>query len=449
MKNRILFALSATLYVPLIILLGLEAVANNQRLDGKLEFISDQVQYQLLAVNFAHGHGFTDAILEPVETYNFALDITDPVALEALSTEHQKMTAGARRDFYRAPGFPIMLGATYAIGGNTMLTAEVLRITMIGAIAYLLLVSGALWGGLRGTIIGGIVGLLYLTPEMIRPWSAERVMTEVPTTFLVTLFTLFMVIYGRNRKTWVMVVIGLTFAAMMLTRANFLTALPMLIGYFWLRFVPHKQIAIFTVCAVVPIALWSVYASSHVGKIVSLTTQGEFAFPQFNNDGVLNGAPGAPWTMGMWNPSSNIDPQTGIASFWDYAPQEGENGWVKGFTYWRDNLQELPRLFSNKIYVGFWVRPPFSWFYWFGMGFILLTFIRRRHPRWMTSSPAWFLVFILSHLITTLMFAGVRYHEPLDPVLLLISGFGIWALLERVFVRRHAAEVKSSALPVR
>jgi hypothetical protein len=43
--------------------------------------------------------------------------------------------------------------------------------------------------------------------------------------------------------------------------------------------------------------------------------------------------------------------------------------------------------------------------------------------------PTWFLAFIASHFITTILFMGVRYHRPLDGPLLLISLLGIMITL--------------------
>src|SRR5262249_20199124 len=57
----------------------------------------------------------------------------------------------------------------------------------------------------------------------------------------------------------------------------------------------------------------------------------------------------------------------------------GENGWIKGFTFWRDNITHLPRLFYLKMWKNYWydggsaknrLRP--EGVYLIGIGFLLL-----------------------------------------------------------------------------
>lgn len=40
-------------------------------------------------------------------------------------------------------------------------------------------------------------------------------------------------------------------------------------------------------------------------------------------------------------------------------------------------------------------------------------------------APTWFLVFVASHAVATMLFMGVRYHWPLDPMLLMLAFLGV------------------------
>src|SRR5258708_28992570 len=56
---------------------------------------------------------------------------------------------------------------------------------------------------------------------------------------------------------------------------------------------------------------------------------------------------------GRWNPGIGFD--TKGVPFLDYHndAQPGENGWVKGLTFWRDHLDLLPKLFYVKLAANF------------------------------------------------------------------------------------------------
>lgn len=432
--KRIFIALFTVSYLFLLTLLALAAIAIDRQFSGGIPIDGDDKQYQTLAVNLTYGQGYVDAYVLPLATYNLHTDVTDSLEMEQLALAGG-MAAGATRDFYRAPGLPTMLAVTYLAFGNTALNAHLMMVTLTGATAFLLLSIGATWAGLRGIIIGGFVGLLYLIPGMIRSSPEQNVLTEIPSAFLVVLFTFWMVRYGRTPRTRTIIGISLTLAALILTRANLLTVFPLILIYFVILRIPRQHLLIFVFLVAVPIALWSLYASSHVGKFVSLTTQGESAFPQFNNIDVLYGSPVDRSTRGDWNPGYALDANGKKYTTWEHAPAEGENGWTKGFDFWRDHLTELPNLFAAKLAMGFWTRPPFVPIYWSGIAFILFLAIRGTRPIWLISSPVWYGAFVLSHLMTTLLFGGFRFHEPLDPVLTLIGGFGAIALVERVFAR--------------
>jgi len=433
--KRAIVVIFCAAYIVFIIQLATLAIAVDQFNGRKIQLVGDDQQYQQLAINLAYGQGYTDAFVLPVATYNLDTEETDQAVMMERYARLSRMETGPMRDLYRAPGFPAMLAAAYIVFGNTSLTAHLFTIALLGATAFLLLFAATIWAGIRGTIVAGFTGLVYMTPNLLRSSGEMRVLTEIPSGFLVALFMLWIVLYERTPRTRTMVAVGITLAAMILTRANLLTVFPLLLLYLIIRRYPRRHIVLFAVLVVIPLAAWSMYASARTGKFVTLTTQGEIAFPQFNNKDVLNGLPFDPSTQGDWNPGHALDVNGVRYDTWENAAKPGENGWVKGFTYWRDNLQDLPRLFFVKMKVGFWTQPPFMPLYWLGIGFVAYSLVTNKKPRWMSSTPGWFGTFILSHLATTLLFAGVRFHEPLDPVLLILGGLGGWAVVEYVIQR--------------
>jgi hypothetical protein len=70
---------------------------------------------------------------------------------------------------------------------------------------------------------------------------------------------------------------------------------------------------------------------------------------------------------------------------------------------------------------------------WFLIFFIAFLRPYGDYYRTAFSSPTWFLAFIACHAITTVMFLGVRYSEPLNPPLMLWAVLGLIMIFYEIF----------------
>ena len=470
-------------------------------LDRPVPTSDDSGGYQRLAVNLLHGHGFSGTILEPLESYH--LDLTAPAGrdLEKRYREHgpERRTA----QFYRAPGFPALLSATYALFGNQPRNARRMLAVLAGATPVLLLVTGAVLAGWVGTTAAGLSGLYTLAfSPALRSLSMGQLLTEIPAAFLFALFCLVFVIFHKKRHPLHLCAAAVCMACFVLTRANFIPALPLLLLYLW--FVRKRDMVVFGVVALVPIIAWATYATASTGRPVLLTTQGEVAFPSCNSIDVLEGVGPNREGRGYWHPDTRVD-EHGVPLRVRQGKNREESGWVKGMLFWVNHFDDLPRLFYVKLRLGFWYDGFWHdrngvWCKFWGEGFylvgiaFLLMCIGFRPPRagpailpglssarvlclqllllcalfvvwnqfafWLVEliwlamallawlrpygdvyrlpfpNPGWFLAFVLSHAVATMLFIGVRYHWPLDPVLLMLSFLGV-GLTAYELLRRH------------
>jgi hypothetical protein len=370
---------------------------------------------------------------------------------------------------------------------------------MIWGIAMLVMATGMAWADRRGTLAGGILGLIYMLPYVVRSSGLENFLTEVPTTFWVVVFGFCFVLHQKTGQMRYFVALTAATVCLIYTRANFLMLLPLFAVYFFFAHYGWRKVLIFVVIVGVPVALWSAYASAGMGKFVSFTTQGELAFPQYNNLGVITGFGPDRINQGGWNPGNYIDTNGVLRNDDRFVPKQGENGWVMGLTFWRENPTLIPALFYVKLRAGFWTREELVGIYTMGLCFLLIApgfRVSRRPPRllpqvsdwnilkiqvalafgstllmifvgaptyWLVliayavifalallrpygnvyhssvASPIWFLLFVGSHLITTLLYMGIRFHEPMDPLLCMYGIYGAIIFLEALVFpsRRH------------
>jgi hypothetical protein len=482
----------------------LEARAMDAWLGGLVPITGDDHEYHRLAVNLRYGYGWTESILPPIEQYHY--DFSSDLGQQFLSQFQEQgiVDVDTIWDFYRAPGYPAFLSIFYTVFGTTSLVGRSMTAVLVGAIALLITLTGSIWAGWRGALAGGIAGLLYMTPGVIRIWGMDALMTEVSSTFWVTLFAFFFVLYQKTHRPFYFVFMVFALIWALFTRANLVTLLPLLFFYFIAARVPRLLIAFFVIALAVPLVLWAAFASSQMGRLVTMTTQGEIAFPQYHNIQVLEGIGPDRLYQGDWNLGRHFDENGVLVPDWRFAPQPGENGWVKGFRFWLENPLQVPALFFVKLRAGFWTKEGIAGLYTLGLCFLFISLGFRKpgeRKRVLPNlsnrqilalqiglalaatiimavlhtslyllvlgiyaamivlallrpygdvftlpypSPVWFLTFVASHFITTILFMGVRFHEPLDPLLCMFGAFGLILLIEYILSgarRRRASYV--------
>ena len=318
-----------------------------------------------------------------------------------------------------------------------------------------------------------------------------RTLSEPLTAFLITLFALLSILYLQKKRRVFLYLACLTLAGVVLTRANFLTAVPIFLVWVFFEFRQWKPVLISALLLLLPILAWSGYASYIRQSPVLLTTQGTIDFPRFNNKDVLTGIGPEKLHQGGWQPGFELSADNEPIVNNQNSAQPGENGWVKGLQFWFSNPEKLPILFYLKLRAGLWYQEGAV--YPLGIAFFLAALgLRkaRRSPRFLTSLDSgqilalqvglctlllwlgdveffgytlviwslialiallhpygdaaqplqagvgWFISIFGAYLISTLLFGGeVRFHFPIDPLVLLF-GYGGVLLTAYTLIKR-------------
>ena len=311
-------------------------------------------------------------------------------------------------------------------------------------------------------------------------YLSGRTLSEPLTAFLVTLFGLLCILYLQKRSHRFLYLACLTLAAVVLTRANFLTALPLFLIWIFFETRQRKPVLIAAIIVFTPVLAWSGYASYVRQAPVLLTTQGAQDFPRFNNPEVITGFGPKRLHQGGWQPGFIMGEDGEAIVTNANAAKAGENGWLKGLQFWFSNPDKLPALFYYKLRAGLWYEEGVI--YHLGIAFFLLALGLRKpgsrirflsrltsnqtlvlqvglssllfwmadiqffamvlliwtliaiiaflHPYGDVLQPlqaniSWFIPLFAAYLISTLLFGGeIRFHFPIDPLVLLFGYTG-------------------------
>ncbi|HWQ84842.1 MAG TPA: hypothetical protein VN363_09755, partial [Anaerolineales bacterium] len=238
----------------------------------------DDTDYQMIAVNVLHRYGFTVTPHMPYEEYKTMRDESK------LVPDYQ---------FYRAPGFPILLTGLYAITGVSTLAARIMVGVILWLTAVLLVWIGDRLAGWVGSLAGGLAGYFLFKVSLLvngtEGYFKGRTLSEPLTAFLITLFALLCIFYLQKRRRLYLYLACLTLTSVALTRANFLAALPIFLVLVFIETRQWKPVLISAVLLFLPVLAWSGYASYTRQSPVLLTTQGSIDFPRFNNQDVITG----------------------------------------------------------------------------------------------------------------------------------------------------------------
>ena len=475
------------------------AEAGNAKYNNTVPTVGDDVEYQILAVNMLYGVGFSPAVVLPLEYYKLNLKTAWGPTLKQLYEDNSQELLYENDYFYRPPGLPVMLWAAYALFGNEPLVARQMMVVLSFLTAVLLLLLGMVMAGWVGVLAGGFAGLyhLYFYPGL---YDFERILTEAPAAFWITLLCLLVVLYIKKRRRYMLLLVGLNYAILCLVHPNLMFAIVFFIAYLLYRRVDRRSLIYFTAAAVVPLALYSAYASISMGSLVTITTQGNRIFWEYNNILVLEGIGPDHSGQGAGHKRGEYTDQDGSVVTFDYDVDTGESGYQMGLKFWFDNFEELPRLFYVKLKRGFFYdnrwsvniihpegihlvglgfllmalgfRPPredpcplerlsskgavilqlaligslmVTWnqlafwlvcLTWFAIGFIALVRPYGDIYELPFEIPTWYFPLVISHGITTIMYGGYRHHWPLDVQVNYFALLGISLVLFELFKRK-------------
>jgi hypothetical protein len=435
----------------------------------------DDWSFQVLAINLAQGHGFSDHIFGPWQDYH-------------LSKFHPSLSLSGQYSFYRAPGFPLMLAGVYKVFGDQTITAWYFLLVIAWGTAFLLPLIGYNLAGWIGTLARGLTGMFYLLSgsevASLEGIYYHRLLSEPAATFWLVLFAFLFTTYLKRKSSFFLYLAAVALVGVIYIRAYYLIVLPLFLAYLYFSRMDRKKLAFFALITFLPLVAWSVYASCTAHQFIIFSTQGEQDFSRFNNMDVLTGFGPNHYGKGEWQPGFAFNEKGEIIITNSNLPRPGENGYIKGLQFWVGNLKLVPALFYAKMKAGLWYpeggfflgvigylltmigfrkagcRRIFSGFspreiLLIQVGLVMILTIAGNHLHfavvlaiwsillWISllapvgdafplqlQMPFWFLTFLVGFVGLVLLYGGnPRFHYALDPILILAGLIGSLTLL--------------------
>ena len=251
--------------VLLAVLLRIAAIAG----DGGYQPQNDPFEYDYLARSMAAGEGY------PPSGY---LLQGGPTA-------------------FRGPAYPVLLGATYAVSGNSVTAGRLLGVLLgAAAVVLLYLITKRVWGRRVGLVAAALAAvfppLVLLSRELLS--ESLFIVLELGAILCVLEFRR----SGRLLR-W-SVAAGLLCGLAMLTRPNgLLLTVPIALGLWTLR--PRLRLSALTapgvclLCALATITPWVVRDAAEFGRLVPVTTSGGFAAAGTYNEASYRSGDAGAW----------------------------------------------------------------------------------------------------------------------------------------------------------
>jgi 4-amino-4-deoxy-L-arabinose transferase-like glycosyltransferase len=312
-------------------------------------FSDDAADYQSLALNLLRGQPYEAAPILSFDEYGFeATHARDE--RDRLAAAGEGVSPGA---FHRAPGYPVALAIIYRLFGERPDIVMLIQLLGLAAVAALLplLGHGLLgWRGFVGGILGGI-GLVHF-----RGGDALNILTEVLICLCVFLVLAAWILFQRRRDWIAGIALGASLALALLVKGSLIFLPVFFLGYALLRAFGSKEYrvpAVLTAMAVmvVPVALWSGYATERCGRLVFISTQGPDILLAGNNEYAL--------AHGDWSPQWMSDPN----SFYSRAMREqpGRSPFSLVAQFYAAHPSYLITALRKKLGNAGWEQPP-RWF---------------------------------------------------------------------------------------
>lgn len=307
------------------------------------EQYSDFVDYQVLAVNFAKGHGIQrTGIVGDYKSYKFSG--ADPTKYKYYKPNFLD-NSGSFYTF-RVPGYSLFLGIIYKMFGINPIVVKHIQLMLLVFVAVCLPYVGFYYWGKSG-FLSGIVGSFFSIAFSFR--LANVLLMDAILPFLLMLIVLAWIYMERKPSTASRAMLGLTFGLGLLMKGTFILIPVFTALYFFYQFIVYRDkkillhlftIAFFSFLTVLP---WSIYASVQAGSFIFLDKQGN------NFAVVLAGHNEYVVRTGVRNSFWVTD---GTIFHYNYYLNEKSN-WMKVFHYYRYHPDYLFITLGKQFIEGF------------------------------------------------------------------------------------------------
>ena len=324
---------------------------NHHDFDDTVPFSGDRWDYQSLAVNLVHGHGYQHGAAEGWDTYRF---IVPPGAGARLyhpidglpEPAEQYFRSGPRYSFYRTPGYPAFLATVYALTGVRPSIAKVVQALLLAACAAAFpLVSWWYWGT-AGLLTGTLASVGFTVHSSPSP---DEILSEPLFVFMLFFWAIHLIVWDQRPNVLRTVGFGVTTTALLFVKgtAIFMPA-AFLLYVFWKR-IPHQRpfrlVCIYIATLISLTSLWGVYGYLKTGDVFLLSTQSRTLLLDSHNENTLDDGGWHP----EWREQDRLDPRY----LYNQAGVRDRPTAVKLARFWIQHWSELPRSFAEKLKQGY------------------------------------------------------------------------------------------------
>lgn len=240
----------------------------------------DGSEYHNLAINLLGGEGYVQGILFDPGLYRYSreLRVPDDICLQVLYPNH---------DFFRTPGFPLVIAAAYLVFGINPVMIYYLNMVFIASMAVILFRLGKGFGDWRGTF-SGVVAASYLS---LQYWFQDRIYSESLIVLLIGVWFLALVHFQKEHSKASAAFLGVAVSVLMLVKGSSVFLSVFTAAYILVK--DRTSVMGFLTAVVIILAPWSAYANYYHQEPLFLSTEGEQVLYESNN--FENSKPG------MWN----------------------------------------------------------------------------------------------------------------------------------------------------
>ena len=330
----------------------------------------DEWEYQSIAVNMLHGHGFpVSGGYEDSAVYKLRYQPEG----SGSQTWHDFYAGGRGYDFYRNPVYPLFISAVYSISGVSpewLRRVQFLLLILAGSILPYLCCRMSLP---RGMLIGVAAYIVFL---FLDHSYASDVMCEALIVVYTIVFVLAYIVLDHRQRLSHALAAGLMMGIGLLLKNCFLPLFLFIVAYeLYLAFISKKTSDRNAIAQLLGIALcilpWSIYANHQLDKtnpghpVVIITTQGDDVLLGSNNEFSADG---------HWHPEWSSRPE----SFYNRPDIKTHSGWWKVSAFYAQHILWIPYFFSSKIMMGLFATLSQLAFYLSMLAYVIVYHVRRR-----------------------------------------------------------------------
>ncbi len=240
-------------------------------------FGGDTWEYQSLAVNLLHGHGYQFGGIEPLEVYKFAYRSRYKTFFDS-ETDYS---------FYRTPGYPFFLKTIYQIHGIHPGIAKKYQFIMIIISVSLMPLICYYYFGYLG-VISGTLSSFFFMKYLLSDIRTGTLLTESLMVFSILVWMFALIFWEKKPTKNRIIVLGIVSGLLLLVKGStiFIPFIFLILLFSYYSFSHRKKIVnmiIYILSIIIVVAPWSIYASIKSDRLVLLSTKGDITFAVCNN----------------------------------------------------------------------------------------------------------------------------------------------------------------------